>query len=92
MWTTSQISWLVDGVEYFRATSNQWWSANDNGAPGAPFNAPFYVLLNLAVGGVWAGPPASTVPFQYLADYVRVWEVPLGTPGGQPQGRRLLSR
>jgi beta-glucanase (GH16 family) len=40
------------------------------------FNAPFYFLLNLAVGGDWPGPPNSTTPSlaDMSVDYVRVYK------------------
>jgi len=40
------------------------------------FNAPFYFLLNLAVGGDWPGPPNETTPSpaEMLVDYVRVFK------------------
>jgi beta-glucanase (GH16 family) len=40
------------------------------------FNAPFYFLLNLAVGGDWPGPPNSTTPSpaDMIVDYVRVYK------------------
>jgi beta-glucanase (GH16 family) len=39
------------------------------------FNAPFYFLMNLAVGGDWPGPPNSSTPSpaEMLVDYVRVY-------------------
>ena len=39
------------------------------------FNAPFYFLLNLAVGGDWPGPPNGTTPSpaEMIVDYVRVY-------------------
>lgn len=39
------------------------------------FNAPFYFLLNLAVGGDWPGPPsgATPSPAEMSVDYVRVY-------------------
>jgi beta-glucanase (GH16 family) len=44
---------------------------------GSPweFNKPFFVLLNLAVGGDWPGNPDATTQFpqQMLVDYVRVY-------------------
>jgi beta-glucanase (GH16 family) len=35
-----------------------------------------YVILNLAVGGDWAGSPNSSTPFPSTmkVDYVRVWQ------------------
>jgi len=40
------------------------------------FNAPFYFLLNLAVGGDWPGPPDSSTPgtAEMVADYVRIYK------------------
>jgi beta-glucanase (GH16 family) len=40
------------------------------------FNAPFYFLLNLAVGGDWPGPPNGTTPrtAEMIIDYVRVYK------------------
>jgi beta-glucanase (GH16 family) len=40
------------------------------------FNAPFYFLLNLAVGGDWPGPPDSSTPStaEMVVDYVRVYK------------------
>jgi beta-glucanase (GH16 family) len=40
------------------------------------FNAPFYFLLNLAVGGDWPGPPnaATPSPADMVVDYVRVYK------------------
>ena len=39
------------------------------------FDHPFFIILNLAVGGDWPGPPDSTTEFpqQMLVDYVRVY-------------------
>jgi beta-glucanase (GH16 family) len=43
-----------------------------------PFDSGFYFILNLAVGGYWAGPPDSTTAFpkEMLVDYVRVYAEP----------------
>jgi beta-glucanase (GH16 family) len=40
------------------------------------FNAPFYFILNLAVGGDWPGPPNSATPnpSEMVVDYVRVYK------------------
>lgn len=40
------------------------------------FDHPFYLLLNLAVGGVWPGPPdaETSFPATMLVDYVRVYQ------------------
>ena len=63
-WQPDKIVWYVDGVERWRYSG-----------PGIPDMA-MYVLLNLAVGGDWPGPPdSSTVfPSHFDVDYVRVWQ------------------
>jgi beta-glucanase (GH16 family) len=40
------------------------------------FDHPFYIILNVAVGGDWPGPPDSTTVFPeaMLVDYVRVYK------------------
>ena len=40
------------------------------------FDHPFFLLLNLAVGGNWPGNPTAETPFpaRMLVDYVRVYE------------------
>jgi len=44
------------------------------------FNHPFFILLNLAIGGNWPGSPDATTVFpqQMLVDYVRVYRCPKG--------------
>ncbi|NOT33107.1 MAG: glycoside hydrolase family 16 protein [Candidatus Eisenbacteria bacterium] len=69
-WTSSSIAWSIDDHVYFTVVPSQipsgaWWV----------FNHPFFVVLDLAVGGSFVGPPdASTVfPQRLLVDYVRVY-------------------
>ena len=71
-WEAGVIRWFVDGELY--QTQTQWRS--DGGAFPAPFDQPFYLILNLSVGGQWPGPPnAQTVfPARMLVDYVRVYQ------------------
>lgn len=71
-WTAEYIKGFVDGVEYFRF---------DNDGTGNkhtwPFNAPFYLKLNLAWGGDWGaaqGIDESALPATYEIDYVRVYQ------------------
>ncbi len=62
--------WYVDSTLYEERTP-----ANIPGGDTWVFDHPFYILLNLAVGGNWPGAPdGSTVfPQQMLVDYVRVY-------------------
>jgi beta-glucanase (GH16 family) len=68
-WSTDQISWTFDGSCYATVTRH------DVGNHSWQFDGPFYILLNLAVGGDWPGCPDSTTSFpqRLIVDYVRVW-------------------
>jgi len=67
-WTPASISFLVDGAIYRTVTPQQIPA----GAAWV-FNQPFFVLLNVAVGGGFAGPPDGTTQFpqEMVVDYVR---------------------
>ena len=70
-WETNEIRWYVDGQFYERRTpadlpaGKQW-----------VYNKPFFLLLNLAVGGGWPGNPDETTKFPAVmaVDYVRVYQ------------------
>lgn len=69
-WDADEIRWYVDGVMY--GMRNSWYST----APfPAPFDHPFYIIFNVAVGGNLPGSPnASTVfPVTMEVDWVRVY-------------------
>jgi beta-glucanase (GH16 family) len=70
-WDATEIRWYVDDVLY--AMRNAWRS--DGGPFPAPFDQPFYILLNVAVGGNFPGnPDSSTVfPATMEVDWVRVY-------------------
>ncbi|MFN0255096.1 glycoside hydrolase family 16 protein [Pedobacter ureilyticus] len=68
VWTANSIKWLLDNEEFY--------SFDTTGANKDEFRKPYFLLLNLAVGGNWPGSPnASTVfPQKYIVDYVRVFQ------------------
>jgi beta-glucanase (GH16 family) len=69
-WTPQGIDVFVDGQKYFSF-------AREAGGPDVwPFDAPQYLILNLAIGGSWGGRQGvdeSAFPAQYVIDYVRVY-------------------
>jgi beta-glucanase (GH16 family) len=68
-WTPTRIDWSLDDVAFHSATPA------DVSGPWV-FDHPFYVLVNLAVGGDFGGPvaPQTAFPATLLVDYVRVYE------------------
>ena len=76
-WNPGVIRWYVDGVQYFE--TSDWFSALDGEerAYPAPFNQPFHVILNVAVGGDWPGDPDPDLVFDektcMYVDYVRMY-------------------
>lgn len=71
-WTEEYIKGFVDGVEYFKFSND-----NKNNKNTWPFNAPFYLKLNLAWGGDWGGAQGiepTALPATYEIDYVRVYQ------------------
>lgn len=84
-WSPNLIVWHLDGVEYFRVTpaslgGRQW-----------VFDHPFFLILNVAVGGNWPGSPdaSTSFPQTMLVDWVRVSAWNEGTPA--PTGSALKS-
>ncbi len=78
-WELDAIRWYVDGVLFMTRTSAQWYTNTAPANPRAPFDQPFYIILNAAVGGNYTGCTdpgciTASLPQQYLVDYVRVYE------------------
>jgi hypothetical protein len=79
-WSPNSITWYVDGQAYQTRTptdlrGNRW-----------VFDHPFFMILNVAVGGNWPGSPDGSTQFpqRMLVDYVRVYT---GTPDGGGGGQ-----
>ena len=95
-WSANSVAFYVDGSLYYTATpsvvpAGQW-----------PFNNPFFILLNVAIGGTttFLGAPNPSAPFanqDMLVDYVRVYQqtqvsstTPMITPGQVVNGASYL--
>ena len=70
-WDKDQISWFYDDVKY------STYTRSDVEPKTWVFDQPFFIILNLAVGGTLGGlvNPDTFFPAQYLVDYVRVYEL-----------------
>lgn len=77
-WEPGKITWYVDGVKYHEA--NDWYSTTEGQGTvtyPAPFDQPFYAILNLAVGGSWVGYPDENTKINssaYIIDYVKIFQ------------------
>lgn len=82
-WDSSSIKWYVDNTLY--VTGNIQNNINNTGA----FQLPFYIILNLAVGGDLPGQTVNTgaMPASMLVDYVRVYKA--STTSGPPVGQTI---
>ena len=79
IWSPGMIQFYVDdpaNVFFIQNVSNfpedrQW-----------VFDHPFYLVMNLAVGGDWSGDPDNTTPTpsDIVVDYVRMYKIPTGAP------------
>ncbi len=69
-WEADQIRWYYDDIEYFKVNRTD---LNDN---KWVFDKPFFVILNLALGGTLPGPIGldTEFPAQMYVDYVRVYQ------------------
>jgi beta-glucanase (GH16 family) len=103
-WEPGVIRWSVDGEVW--ATQTFWWSCsrlrNGRGIVArssadlnpwpAPFDQPFYIVMNVAVGGNFPGVPNADTAFpaELVVDYVRVYERVGGYAPPAPRGKGRL--
>jgi len=99
-WEPAEFRWSVDGEVF--AKQSFWWSSRQTGGDKgttpaseadlnpwpAPFDRPFYLVMNLAVGGQFLGKPDKTTPFpaEMVVDYVRVYDKVGGYGEVKPRG------
>ena len=68
-WNRKEITYYIDGKEYFKfdiSEANQCFKKN-------VFRKPFYLIINLALGGKWAGEIDDTIfPARFYVDYIKI--------------------
>ncbi len=85
-WSRKAMHWSMNGQRYGSAysgngTAGGWHSTGSGVGVDSPFDSPFHIILNLAVGGNFVGNPTVDAvsaalaggPKDMLVDYVRVW-------------------
>lgn len=77
-WQPGKITWYIDGIKFHE--ESDWFSAKSGQGEvtyPAPFDQPFYMILNLAVGGSWVGYPDESTTYddqEFAIDYVKVYQ------------------
>lgn len=72
-WTPDYVEYFVDNKSYCRY--NKADDKEDQSPDSWPFDKPFYLILNIAVGGGLGGPvDESSLPYEFLIDYVRIYQ------------------
>ncbi|MGA0558650.1 glycoside hydrolase family 16 protein [Larkinella sp. VNQ87] len=72
-WSADRIDFLIDDAKYFTITKQETGSSYEQW----PLDQPFYLILNVAVGGNWGGQKGvdDTIwPQRMEVDYVRVFQ------------------
>lgn len=81
-WNSSYIKWFVDDTLYYQVPlggqikiNNNCYYVPNNAIKNEALNKPFFILLNVAVGGNWPKYPDNTTQFpaKMYVDYVRVY-------------------
>jgi beta-glucanase (GH16 family) len=84
LWTPEKIRVYVDGYNYFTFSNDEAGNKNT-----WPFNVPFYLKLNLAMGGNWGGAQGideTITSASYVVDYVRVYQLATGVDAAKGDG------
>ena len=103
-WSDNLIHWFIDGEHHMTVGAEHYYSyyyagMNEgftNGGESAPFDVPFHLLINLAVGGNLPGTVNNAdIPSEMVVDYVRVYRCTYDNDGGRgcnSNVNRLLER
>ncbi len=75
---TYGVQWLPGSIQFYFDGHPYWSITAADLPPGSRwvFDHPFFLILNIAIGGKWAGRPdaSTTFPQALLVDYVRVYQ------------------
>ncbi|PRW51178.1 glucan endo-1,3-beta-D-glucosidase [Chlorella sorokiniana] len=99
-WEADQMRWYIDDYNFYTARpasasggSQGWWTVGEGAGSSSPFDTPFFLILNLAVGGpnttfTGGAPLGSTLaqPQLMMVDYVRVHGLPYALSKAQDNG------
>jgi beta-glucanase (GH16 family) len=68
VWTENDIQYFIDGKHVYTFTPKEYDDEH------YPFRHPFYILINMAIGGNFGGPEVDDTifPVKYYVDYIKV--------------------
>ncbi|KXZ54398.1 hypothetical protein GPECTOR_5g54 [Gonium pectorale] len=80
IWDSTYMQFLANGKQYHKVTLGTW---NTGAAPNntyAPFDVPFYLIFDMAIGGLYPGYNIDSAAIaagaaRYNIDYIRVWDL-----------------
>jgi beta-glucanase (GH16 family) len=81
-WGEGVMRFYLDGRKYWERTSADWETASPlaKSNPVAPFDQPFYIMANLAIGGGLSeknndkGVASNVTPAAFLIDWIRIYQ------------------
>jgi len=70
-WTKDAIVFYIDGEESYR------YAPEEKNEETWPYDKPFYLILNMAIGGDFGGPEVDDTifPEEFILDYIRVYTI-----------------
>lgn len=78
LWEPGKLTWFVDGYQVFSFSYNARLHQDKPYDHVFPFDKPFFLILNLAIGGSWGGAQGidlNAFPMYFEIDYVRVYQL-----------------
>lgn len=95
-WGEGLITFFVNGEEHLRVSRGEWFTGSQlaDGNANAPFDQPFYIMANLAVGGKWPerdnekGLDPDALPAELQIDWIRVYQC----AGDRETGRACMKQ
>ncbi len=77
IWEPASIRLKIDGVQFAQFGYNPAANLNTSNSDAWPFDQPFHLILNVAVGGTWGGQQGvepDAFPTAMQVEYVRVFQ------------------
>lgn len=81
-WGEGLMRFYLDGIQYWEVRQGEWSSASKRAKynKAAPFDQPFYIMANLAIGGKYSeinndkGVAEGVTPAELTLDWVRIYQ------------------